>query len=436
MKLPLQPYKGARDFYPEDKRKQNYIFKIWKQSVERFGYEQYDAPLLELTDLFRAKSGEEIVNKQTYSFEDRGGRDVSIRPEMTPSVSRMMAARRQEVTLPARWYSIPNLWRYERPQHGRLREHWQLNVDIFGIDTIDAELELILVVDEIMKSFGATSKMYTINVNSRKLNSLIMAEYLELDPEEAGLMIRLLDRKDKTEKEVFLGEAEQIFDEKSRESGMAKLTELLDAKSLADLPSTIRDSAPMKQIQILFTHLKENGVSNANFDVALMRGFDYYTDIVFEVMDNHPDNNRSLFGGGRYDGLVGMFGVEPVSTAGFGMGDVTIADFLEAHELVPDLQSETDIYLVTIGDVVRQAQGIAGILREEGVNIAVDITDRKVEKQIKVATSKKIPYALFVGEDDLNEERFNLKNLDTQEEEKLSLERIISKVKDYRSRDN
>ncbi|MEK7602765.1 MAG: ATP phosphoribosyltransferase regulatory subunit, partial [Patescibacteria group bacterium] len=150
MALSTQPYKGARDFYPEDKRLQKYIFNKWAEVCKLFGYEEYDAPILEPLELYIAKSGEEIVNEQTYTFEDRGGRKVAIRPEMTPTVSRMVAAKRQELSYPVRWYSIPNLWRYERPQRGRLREHWQLNVDVFGIDTIQAEHELILLADKIM----------------------------------------------------------------------------------------------------------------------------------------------------------------------------------------------------------------------------------------------------------------------------------------------
>ena len=181
MKLSTQPYKGARDFYPEDKRAQNYIFETWRRVAESYGYEEYDAPILELTEIYSAKSGEEIVDQQTYRFEDRGGRDVSIRPEMTPTVSRMIAGRRQELAYPARWFSIPNLWRYERPQHGRLREHWQLNVDVFGVGTIDAELELIMIANDIMKRFGAKDDMFQIKINSRKLTALIMADYLQLD---------------------------------------------------------------------------------------------------------------------------------------------------------------------------------------------------------------------------------------------------------------
>src|ERR1700685_1265044 len=177
MALSTQPYKGARDFYPEDKRLQQYMFTIWRQVVERFGYEEYDAPILEPLELYLAKTGEEIVNEQTYVFEDRGGRKVVIRPEMTPTVSRMVAARRQELAYPLRWYSIPNLWRYERPQKGRLREHWQLNVDVFGIEDLTAEHEVIQIADGIMQAFAAKRSQYVIKLNSRKLTDSFLREY-------------------------------------------------------------------------------------------------------------------------------------------------------------------------------------------------------------------------------------------------------------------
>jgi histidyl-tRNA synthetase len=167
MALSTQPYKGARDFYPEDKRQQKYLFAVWRRVCERFGYEEYDAPILESLDLYLAKTGEEIVNEQTYTFTDRGDRQVVIRPEMTPTVSRMVAARRQELAYPLRWYSIPNLWRYERPQRGRLREHWQLNVDLFGVADTSAELEMISLVDAMFKEFGALPDQYEIRLNCR-----------------------------------------------------------------------------------------------------------------------------------------------------------------------------------------------------------------------------------------------------------------------------
>src|SRR5437868_4829553 len=177
MSLPTQPYKGARDFYPEDKRLQKYIFGVLRRVVEGFGYQEYDAPIIEPIELYLSKTSDEIVAEQTYSFIDRGGRNVTLRPEMTPSVSRMVAARRQGLAYPLRWYSIPNLWRYERPQRGRLREHWQLNIDIFGVAGLEAEHEIILVADALMRAYNAKHSMYSIRINSRQLMEAFFREY-------------------------------------------------------------------------------------------------------------------------------------------------------------------------------------------------------------------------------------------------------------------
>src|SRR5580693_9232630 len=180
MALSTLAYKGARDFYPEDKRLQKYMFGVWRTVCERFGYEEYNAPILEPLEIYLAKTGEEIVNEQTYVFEDRGGRKVVIRPEMTPTVSRMVAGRRQELAYPVRWYSIPNLWRYERPQRGRLREHWQLNVDIFGVDSAQPDVEIICLSFDIMKAFGASPGNFEIRVNNRRLVNYLLQHYLGL----------------------------------------------------------------------------------------------------------------------------------------------------------------------------------------------------------------------------------------------------------------
>jgi histidyl-tRNA synthetase len=181
MSLSTQPYKGARDFYPEDKRIQKFMFNTMRKVVESFGYLEYDASVVEPIELYLSKTSEEIVAEQTYNFLDRGERHVTLRPEMTPTVSRMVAGRRQELPYPLRWYSIPNLWRYERPQHGRLREHWQLNVDIFGVPGIEADHEIILVADSILKAFGAKNDMYEIRVSSRALVNWLLLEYLRLE---------------------------------------------------------------------------------------------------------------------------------------------------------------------------------------------------------------------------------------------------------------
>lgn len=424
-KLSTQSYKGARDFYPEDKRLQNYIFDTWKQVCERYGYEEYTAPVLEPIELFASKTSDEIVNEQTYTFTDRGGRTVVMRPEMTPSVSRMVAARRQELAYPVRWYSIPDCWRYERPQRGRNRQFWQLNVDLFGVATVDADLEIISLADAIMKQFGADESMYQIKINSRKLINLIMSQYLELDALQAKQMVRLFDKKDKLPADDFVEQARQIFKEDKASSGLEKLYKLIRAETLADLPEGIKESQAMKEVQYLFTLLADHQVTAVTFDITLMRGFDYYTDIVFEVFDTDPENNRAMFGGGRYDGLVGAFGVEPVATVGFGMGDAPIENFLSSHNLVPQLTSTTQIYTVVIGDVLGAAQDVVRELRAKGINVAVDITGRKSEKQIKSALKMSIPYLLFIGEEEVKNQQYILRNVETQKEDVLDIEGIV-----------
>lgn len=431
--LSTQPYKGARDFYPEDKRLQKHIFAVMRSVVERFGYEEYDAPIIEPLELYLAKTGEEIVNEQTYSFTDRGGRQVTLRPEMTPSVSRLVAGRRQELAYPLRWYSIPNLWRYERPQRGRLREHWQLNVDIFGIEGLEAEHELILIADQIMRAFGAKRDMYTVRISSRKLMNSILRDDLELDETQTNTLSKLIDRMHKMDYAAFVAEADLVFTPSQRESGKSdQLISFLKSTSLEDVQKNTQAQGSIEELKKLFEMLNQAGITNAVFDPTLMRGFDYYTDVVFEVFDNNPENNRSMFGGGRYDGLVGLFGVDPVPTAGFGMGDVTLQNFLESHNLLPKLKPESDVYVVLIGDVYAESQKVLSLLRDANLRLIVDFSGRKPDKQLKSAIKKNIPYVIFIGSNELESEQYMLKNLQAGTEEKHSPERIVSIIKDYR----
>lgn len=432
--LASSSYKGTRDYYPADKRLQNYIFDVWRQVVERYGYEEYGAPLLEPLDVYAAKTGQEIVNEQTYQFVDRGGRNVAIRPEMTPSVSRMIAARQQETAFPARWYSIANFMRYERPQRGREREFWQLNLDIFGVAGVEADAEIITVCDAIMKEFGAPDNSYTIRINNRKLINYMMADYLQLDVVQSQLMIKLFDRKDKISVEQFNDQATDIFGSQAADEGLKKIAKLVGATTMADLPSEILDSDAVQEVRDLFTGLHDAGVGNAKFDISLMRGFDYYTGMVFEVFDNHPDNNRAMFGGGRYDGLVSLFGGEAVPTVGAAPGATTTEDFLRSHELIPKLPSTTDAYMIVIGDVHKGAQRLANMLRAEGVRVAIDITGRKLDKQIKAGIKAQIPYLIFVGEKELEDKLYRLKDIASESEEAMSLERIVTTIRDYRRR--
>jgi len=433
MALSTQPYKGARDFYPEDKRLQKYMFGRLREVCERFGYEEYDAPILESLELYLAKTGEEIVNEQTYTFEDRGGRKVVIRPEMTPTVSRMVAARRQELAYPLRWYSIPNLWRYERPQKGRLREHWQLNVDIFGVQGVEAEHEVILLADQIFKAFGAHRDMYSIRLNSRKLMDYILGTYFSFDAVQQLSIAKLIDRMHKIDRADFLAQLDALCGPSQREAGAPeRLEKILAARDFTELPSDIQAIPPVQELQRMLELLDASGVTNVEFDITIMRGFDYYTDIVFEVVDTDPENNRSMMGGGRYDGLVGLFGVEPVPTVGFGFGDVTLAEFLKGHNLLPELRPETELYVVLAGEVATKAQKALADLRGMDLNVAVDFSGRKLGDQIRAADKKGIEYVLVIGENELQDGQFTLKNLRTGTEEKHGLERVVTIVKDRR----
>lgn len=427
-------YKGTRDYYPEDKRIQNYIFDTWSKVVERHGYQEYGAPILEPLEVYTAKSGQELATEQTYTFTDRGDRVVAIRPEMTPSISRLVAARRQELGYPARLYSIANFMRYERPQRGREREFWQLNADLFGAEGPVADAEIIEMASEIMKAFGAKDDMYAIRVNDRNLINHIMSEYLALDAVGAQLMIKLFDRMNKISPDEFAQQAAEIFGKDGAGQGLQKLKQLVTVKSVADLPAEVRETEAAKYLSELFDRLQAAGIKNARFDASLMRGLDYYTGMVFEVFDLHPDNNRSMFGGGRYDGLVGLFGAEPVPTVGFAPGLTPMELFLKSHNLLPKLNSTTEVGIVVVDDSLDDALVVARQLRSEGVNAEVDITTRKLDKQIKAVIKKDIPFMVFIGANEVKEGVYTFKDVETTEEEKLSLERIVSRVKDHRRR--
>ncbi len=316
-KVSIDSYKGVRDFYPEDMAIQNYIFDTWRKVAKEFGYVEYGASILEYADLYKAKGerNEEIVNEQMYTFTDKGDREVALRPEMTPTLARMIAARRKGLKLPLRWFSIPNCFRYERTQRGRKREHWQLNCDLMGVtkdfSATGADVEIISLSYKIMKEFGANDEDFVIKINSRILLQEQIGDKL-LNKDLYPKAMRLLDKKDKIEKDEFDKAWKEISNENFEINFEAN-----------------------NKINTLINALGKNGVNNVIYDPVLTRGFDYYTDVVFEVFDTNPENSRSLFGGGRYDNLLEMFGVEPLPTVGFGMGDVTIRDFLETHKLPP-----------------------------------------------------------------------------------------------------
>jgi len=425
--ISTESYKGVRDFYPQDMFIQKYIFGVMADTAESMGYSEYSASLLEASELYEAKTGDEIVNEQTYTFEDRGGRKVTLRPEMTPTVARMVAARKRDLSFPLRWYSIPNLFRYERPQKGRLREHWQLNVDIFGIAGIEADAEIMQVAYEIMRKFGAEEKQFEIRINSRKLINRIYT-YYGLSDDEQKAVSKLIDKKDKITLENF---KQQLQTTLSHKEGLSDLFfELTSTNDLNALPDKLAHCDEKKELESLMEQLNKLGITNSKVDTGIMRGFDYYTGIVFEVYDVGPENNRSLFGGGRYDDLLEIFDVAKIPTVGFGMGDVTMCDFLETYELMPSFSSSTDLYICILDNNAHDyAQFLALSLRKEGVNVALDYTGKKAGDQIKYADKSSIPYVLCVGAQEVKSNTFNVKNLKTGAEKTVSREELKKVVR-------
>ena len=406
--LSTEHYKGVRDFYPENQFVQEYIFETMKTACERFGYESYNASILEPSELYRGKTSEEIVNEQTYTFTDRGQREVTLRPEMTPTIARMVASKRRELVFPLRWYTIANVFRYERPQRGRLREHWQLNADIFGVEGVEAETEIIALAHQTMFDLGATEHDFEIRINDRHLLKEVFNTCDLADDEERAVM-RLLDKRNEMDD----------FDE--------KLAEAIGGERANKFKGGLSSVASSTHLEELLSLLYKLGITNAHIDTSIVRGFDYYTGMVFEVFDTAPENNRSLFGGGRYDNLLSMFDEEATPAVGFGMGDVTAHDFLEAHGLLPRYVPATELMLCVVEkEHIAHAMKLAQDLRRDDVAVAVNFSGKRIGEQVKQADKLGIPFIVAVGDKERESGQYTLKHLPTGNEFILPAENIAN----------
>lgn len=411
-KLSTEPYKGVRDFYPEDMAVQQHIFDTWNRTAESFGFERYDASVLEPAELYKSKGAEneELVNEQTYTFLDRGGREVTLRPEMTPTVARMIAGRHKELSFPVRWYSIPNLFRYERTQRGRVREHWQLNADIFGSDDIAADAEIIALAYQTLINFGARPEMFEIRVNDRREMKEFYHSQGVIDEETIARVTRLNDRFHKIDRAEYAEELRGIVP-----GAAAAVFEFVEQSE--------------KSENELMKALAQLGIANVRVDRSLARGFDYYTGTIFEVFDTDPSNNRSMLGGGRYDDLASLFGEERIGGVGFGMGDVTMRDFLETHDLLPARRVGTEVVVIpTEAKFNVDGEKAALRFRTAGVSALVDISDRKLGKKIAAADHAGAGYILVVGEDEVARQEYVLKNLADGTESSDTLERLAEQI--------
>lgn len=415
IRLETTSYKGVRDFYPKDMFIEKYIFDKMRRTAENFGYVEYGASILEPAELYRAKTGEEIVNEQTYTFKDRGDRDVTLRPEMTPTVARMIAAKRRELSFPLRWYSIPNLFRYEQPQRGRLREHFQLNVDMFGLNSVRADIEIVSLAYQLLKNFGATDDDFEIQVSDRRLLNYFW-DSIGLPASKHTKVTKILDKKNKMPKEAFEAAIAAEAGKKSK-----KIIDALDSgrsfmEAIKGDGSDPAGEEITKNLISIIDGLSKLNVNNVVFTPTLVRGLDYYSGFVFEIFDKNPENSRSLFGGGRYDNLLEIFDADPIPAVGFGAGDVTIADFLETHKLLPQFQSPTHIYLAVMDGQYDFADIVAEKIRDQGVSVAVDYGEKSIGDRIKKAATDAIPFFAVIGKAEFEQRSIKVKNLESREE--------------------
>ena len=429
-KLSTDNYKGTRDFYPDEMRFREWMFSKMKQTVKLFGYEEYDSPLIESIDLYKAKTGEEIVGRQLYDFIDKGERHVAVRPEMTPSLARMIAARNRDLPKPIRWFSIPNLWRYEAPGHGRLREHWQLNVDIFGVNSFHAELEIIQLACEILFAFGAPKTSFIVQISHRKILSGFLKNSLKLQDENIQAVAKILDKKNKISKEEFESSLQKLL--LDPESDLKKIYQYLGCtietiKSIEGIEEDV-----ILELNNLFQELSKVGLSDyIKFDPSIIRGFDYYTGFIFEVFDTDPANKRSLYGGGRYDNLIGLFSNEELSGIGFGLGDVTLENFLKTHKLIPEIKKYSTFFIPLLDEnLFSEIQALAKSLRAEKISCEVSLDSKqKFGKQLANAEKKGYRYILILGQDEIEKNTINLKDLSTGEQKSLSRDSLLDELK-------
>lgn len=383
MSLSKAPYKGTRDFFPAEMRARDFLFQKMRETAELFSYEPYDGPMVEEVELYLAKSGEELINDQIYSFVDRGERKVAIRPEMTPTVARMVAQIHREAAKPLRWYAIPNLMRYEKPQRGRLREHWQFNCDIFGAPEGLGELEILQVATNLLRSFGANEEHFEVLLNDRRVVDAVFGQLLHLNKEQSLKLYKVIDKSkkvtaealDKMVSEIITLDAHKLhFKEYLALDSFSSLLKFLERHGLKDAAGGF---------MVFIENLHSAGLSKyVIYDPTIVRGLDYYTGIVFEIFDKNPENRRAICGGGAYANLLQIFNEDPLPGVGFGLGDVTLADFLRTHGLLPEFPKPSIDILVAAMEPSSSAtaQDLAHALRLAGVKTEVYLGDAKPKK--------------------------------------------------------
>lgn len=429
--MKIQPVKGTRDFYPPQMAVRNWIIDGWKRVSVRNGFEEYDGPIFEYLDMYQIKSGEEIV-EQLFSFEDRGGRKLAIRPEITPTLARMVNQQINSLPRPIKWFSVPRLCRAERPQKGRLREFFQWNIDIIGIDDVLADAEVIFTTVDYLREVGLTPKDIKVKISSRKLLGVFLRG-IGIGEEKLDAVYVVLDKKGKLPADTF----EEILKEQVPDKNVAgKILDFMSVDSIPDVERQIKaDSEEFRawgEVKSVLGHLDMMGVGDfCRYDPSIVRGLAYYTGIVFEVHDIVGEL-RAICGGGRYDNLLQDFGGPAVSATGMGMGDCVLEILLKEKGLLDDQvpKRELDYFVAAIGpgaqgeDVFR----IIAELRSKGYSANFSYKFG-LAKQMKEAASQNAKWCIIMGLEELDNKRVKVKDMRTGEQNPFGVEEFLSGLK-------
>jgi len=420
--IDLQPVKGTRDFLPNEMRLRNWLFEVWRNTSIKAGLEEYDTCVLEHENLYIRKAGDEI-SKQLYSFEDKGGRRLSLRPEMTPSLARLVLQQTKSLSFPIKWFSIPQCFRYERMTKGRRREHFQWNADIVGQADMVAEAEILMLIISACESMGITSNDIRVFINDRRILNEILSK-LNVPKKLHSEVLVIMDKRDKISSTSLEKLLEGIGLSKTQ---VLQLNKYLLESDLRNLEKKLNNSDAIKDIQLLKKHMEITGYGDyLKFDISIVRGLSYYTGAVFEV-NSLKKQHRSICGGGRYNSLLDAFGKESVPAVGFGFGDVVILDVLKDLNRLPKLSRQLDYTIIPYDkEQMGIALKIANDLRSKGAIVDCNFSMKKIKKSLQNANDSGAKNAILLFPDELSEEKVVIRDLQLHEQKPIKIIDLIS----------
>ena len=420
---------GFRDFYPEQLAIRNYLMSVWRDVARRYGFVEYDGPPLEPLDLYTKKSGDEIVG-QLYTFTDKGDRQVALRPEMTPTLARMVSAKASSMRKPIRWFSVPQLFRYERQQKGRLREHFQLNVDILGEASVAADAELLAVAIDVIRALGLTAQDVRARVSDRRLLTALLS-HVGVKKSELPAVFAAIDKAGREPRDVTLAKVEKAVTDADARQGVGGIlrnsTNLVAlANEFADSPKVVEEISRMREY---LGFLDALGVGDwVDFDLSIVRGLAYYTGKVFELFDAKGEF-RAICGGGRYDDLLSTIGGVDLPALGFGMGDVVLTELLRARDLLPSAELGTEYWIAAEDDsLLPEVMTVAGRLRAKSRSVEYALKSQTLARQLKTASTAGVKNVVLLRRDDYANGNVTLKTLADGSERSVALDAFIDSL--------